>query len=76
MRAVLGDDLTEHRLVFQLLVVVEQTLHLHRVLAFFSNLFLQVLYKNELGLGDLVESVERPFYFSQDPDATGHRPKK
>ena len=48
MRAELGDDIGEHRVVFQLLVVVEQTLHLHRVLAFFSNLILQVLHKNEL----------------------------
>lgn len=71
MRAELGDDVTEYRLVFQLLVVVEQTLHLHRVLAFFSNLFLQVLHKNELELEDFVESGERPFYFSQDMAVAG-----
>ena len=50
MGAELGDDIVEHRLVFKLLVVVEQTLHLHWVLAFFSNLVLQVLYKDELEL--------------------------
>ena len=71
MRAELGDDVTEYRLVFQLLVVVEQTLHLHRVLAFLSNLILQVLHKNELELEDSVESGERPFYFSQDLDIAG-----
>ena len=71
MRAELGDDIAEHRLVFQLLVVVEQTLHLHRVLAFFSNLVLQVLHKNELGLDVFVESGERTFYFSEDMAVRG-----
>ena len=67
----MGDEFVQHRLVFQLLVVVEQTLHLHWVLAFFSNLVLQVLYKDELGLDVFVKLVKRTLYFSEDMGVHG-----